>query len=420
MRAPLKVTLIGVFPFEASGGGPCGRLRNFALALKSAGAEPSLLLVSAELTVRFEWQGIPVNGFARANSPGSRWFGGRVNAAAVDAMGAEIGRRQATGEVDCVLFYNQDIIYAWRIARLCARLGLPFIQQYAEKHLPQDYASGWRNTYFLSESLHLQIIPRISSGSVVISRELLVQVGRRAKHEPLLLPTVCPLWSLRERTLSSDPMLVCISNGARRDDLPVLLRAMARVRAAGSCWRVRIIGLPESAKRKISALATQLGLGKRARFDGFLPEAEFNAAVKCADAFVLLRSDDSSSRACFPSRLADLFATGAPVILTAVGDLPHYFVDRRDCLLTPPGDEIALAEGLIWLERNSEAGRKLGRQGSIQAMRAFDLRRSGLLLAEYLAALRCNLARSPEYVARMAGLQESRHGEGVGIRGKNT
>ncbi|MBI5425351.1 MAG: glycosyltransferase family 4 protein [Opitutae bacterium] len=362
------------------------RIRNLALALSQTGCEVSLLLVGDEES-EFVWEKIAVQQVARGQpEPRRGWRRPRVNARAVDRMAQEIGRRHAAGGVDVVFFYNQDVAYAWRLARLCRQRGIPFVQQYAEKHLACDYAAGWRDTHYLSERLHLLVLPHFSAGSVVISHYLAAELSARARHPVLVVPTVAPLASAAGRTPPAIPELLAISGGARRDSLELLLEAMTLVRQAGGRTRLRIVGLSSDTLAKLTARARSHELAGGVVLAGRLDEANYTEAVCGASCHVLLRSDDVSSQACFPSRLFELFSHGTPAILSAVGDIRRYFTDGEDALLVSPGSAAAVAEKILWVERHPGAAAEIGQRGNGTARRVFDLARHGEALANYLQA----------------------------------
>lgn len=383
----MRVLLIGVFRFGLDPGGAVARIRNLALALSEAGCQASLLLVGDEER-EFTWEKIAVQEVARGRAEPKRgWRRPRVNAQAVERMAQEIERRHAAGAVDVVFFYNQDFAYAWQLVRVCRKRGIPFVQQYAEKHLACDYAVGWRDTHYLSERFHLLVLPRLSAGSVVISHYLADEISRRASHPVLVVPTLAPVPAATMRTPPARPELLAISGGARRDSLELLLAAMQLVRRAGGGTRLRVVGLSPNTLAKLTERVRRDELGDSVALAGRLDEMSYTEAVRNASAHVLLRSDDVSSQACFPSRLFELFSHGAPVLLSAVGDIPRYFTDGQDALLVAPGSAAAIAERVLWMERHPDAAAKIGARGNIAANRAFDLARHGAALANYLRAI---------------------------------
>lgn len=385
----LRVVFAGTFNFSATGGGAPGRLRNLGLALMQAGQKPTLFCVGERPTVTI-WQGMQVEQFGReaeTGEPAWRWRR-RVNDGAVDKMIGRLEEMRRAGALDVVVFYNQDVVYAWRLRRACRRMAVPFVQQYAECHLSADFAEGWRSTYFLLEALHLRLMPRCSDGAIVISEELKRIVERAQGTPALLIPTIAPLIpAAPPRRPGAALRVTCISRGARRDALPLLLQVARGLQSKSHAVTFRILGLDCEAAARVGVQAHELGVAAVVRLDGFLPDAEFAAALEESDLMMLLRTDDLSSRACFPSRLHELFSHGAPVLLSAVGDLVGYFKDGKECLLVPANDAAAVQQRIEWVLANRPAAGEIGRQGRQRAAELFAPERHGASLTRYLSSL---------------------------------
>ena len=123
-----------------------------------------------------------------------------------------------------------------------------------------------------------------------------------------------------------------------------LLRAFGAAARAGLDADLEIVGDgPERAR--LEAIAVAEGLAERVRFSGALADDALVSALGRADAFVL-----PSRREGFGVALVEALATGLPALATRSGG-PDDIVGPGDGLLVPPGDEAALAEGLLALTR---------------------------------------------------------------------
>jgi glycosyltransferase involved in cell wall biosynthesis len=397
----LRVAVIGTFPFKSTGGGPSGRLRNIALALKLASHQP-IIMQTGPQDALFTWEGVAVREYstqsghcaeaARSRSlfsklrPGS----GRLNAAAVRSMEADLVVMAGARQVDVVIFYNQDLQFAWQIYRTCRRLRIPFVQQYAEIHEARDYPTGWRNTYWLAERAHLHVMPRYADGALVISRALTAWVADHARHPShpsILLPTIAEVPPAEPREMGVELRLLCVSAGARRDSVPVLLDAVHLLQLRGVTVHLQVVGLSKSALESLNAYRRNLGVEHCVHLGGFVPEAEFDRMVANTDVNILAQTDDVSSRSCFPSRLCELFSSSAPVILSNVGDLMVYFRDGQDCLFVIPGSADSLADKLLWIHENRASAAVIGRNGNIAARNAFAPELHGRSLGDFLVKL---------------------------------
>jgi glycosyltransferase involved in cell wall biosynthesis len=73
-----------------------------------------------------------------------------------------------------------------------------------------------------------------------------------------------------------------------------------------------------------------------------------------------------------PMAAIEAMAAGLPVVATAVGGVPDLVVDGATGLLTPPGDDAALAAALAALADDPEKRRRFGSAAGLRAVR-FDV-----------------------------------------------
>jgi sugar transferase (PEP-CTERM/EpsH1 system associated) len=149
-------------------------------------------------------------------------------------------------------------------------------------------------------------------------------------------------------------------------DHPTLLRALARVRGAG-----------------IDAAGVIAGTGPA--FDDTVRQA---ASLNLDDVRMLGNRDDvdqiltafdifvlSSTSEGLSNTIQEAMATGLPVVATNVGGADELVVDGQTGVLTPAGDDGAMAEALVALARDNARRAALGRAGAERAHAHFGIER---------------------------------------------
>lgn len=99
-------------------------------------------------------------------------------------------------------------------------------------------------------------------------------------------------------------------------------------------------------RRRLEALAIELGVADRVIFLGALNRHEVRDHMAAADALVL-----SSQYETFGVVVIEALALGKPVVATRCGG-PNYVVREADGLFVPPGDVEAMAEAMLYLKDN--------------------------------------------------------------------
>jgi len=134
--------------------------------------------------------------------------------------------------------------------------------------------------------------------------------------------------------------LVCVGAVSERKNLPVVLRALARV-DPGLLGDVALLaaGPPGKGAATIEAEADRLGLSARVRFAGFVPDADLPVLVGGAMALVHPSRDEG-----FGITPLEAMAAGVPALASAVGSVPE--VAGPAAVLLDPEDAEAWAAAI--------------------------------------------------------------------------
>ena len=123
-------------------------------------------------------------------------------------------------------------------------------------------------------------------------------------------------------------------------NVPLLIDAFARVREREP--RARLILVGDGPDRpKVEQAVAERGLDAWVSFEGMQPPGNVGSYYARADLLVL-----SSASEGLPLVLLEAMAHGLPVVSTAVGGIPDVIEDGVNGRLVPPGDAVALADGM--------------------------------------------------------------------------
>jgi glycosyltransferase involved in cell wall biosynthesis len=115
---------------------------------------------------------------------------------------------------------------------------------------------------------------------------------------------------------------------------------------------ISVIGGGEEEKR-LKALATELGIGGRVRWHGYMPEAA--SLMRAFDVFTL-----TSRTEAFPYAILEAGWAGLPVIASRVGGIPEAVDHRASGLLTEPGSTLSIAWSMVELAKDEPMRQRLG------------------------------------------------------------
>ena len=176
---------------------------------------------------------------------------------------------------------------------------------------------------------------------------------------------------------SWDGQRTVLSVGRLETEKNPLMLAEILGRLDGGDWRLLVCGEGPLAD-ELQARLTELGVADRAELLGYLPiDDGLLDRYRAANAFLHVSWTEG-----MPQVLLEAFATGTPVVATAVGGVPEAAGDA--VLLIPPGDPDAAARALERLASDPELRRRLIGAG-IDRLRGRTLEAQSALVARFLA-----------------------------------
>ena len=151
-------------------------------------------------------------------------------------------------------------------------------------------------------------------------------------------------------------------------DLGTLLRAFALVRRDMPAARLRLFGSPPKGRepylRSCQALATDLGIGEAATFEGRVENIRDAYNAGCVVAL-------SSVSEGFPYSLIEAMTCGRPCVATDVGGVTEAVGDTG--LVVPPRSPELMAQACLTLLRDAGLRRRLGAAARARALEHFTV-----------------------------------------------
>ncbi len=215
---------------------------------------------------------------------------------------------------------------------------------------------------------HLQ---RFRSGPFVLSRAdeivvpsgYLVDVFQEFGLQAVAVPNLVDLSQFRYRRRDPlRPHLVCTRGFFPYYSVDVVVRAFAEVRKAYPAARLDLVG-GGPLEAEIRKLAEDLKLGG-INFTGVASRGEIGKYYDQADIFVNASWLDN-----MPVSIIEAFGAGTPVVTTSPECIPYLVEHERTGLLSPVGDEKALAANVIRVLRDPGLAHRLAENAHHEAQK---------------------------------------------------
>jgi glycosyltransferase involved in cell wall biosynthesis len=243
-------------------------------------------------------------------------------------------------------------------------------------------------------ALHRRLYARLARRTDGILCVSTLLDGHWAAHAPAprlrvpILVDVASFAPLAPGAIEAD-RIVYAGNLAHAGELAALLEAFAL--AARSVPHAALLILGDDpgsgAIERLRAHATRLGVGDRVTLAGAVDRASAGRAIGSAAVVALPRPKTPWSEAGLSAKLAEYLATGRPVVVTAIGDIPLYLEHGDSAWVVPADDVAAFARGLAEALGDRARADAIGARGREVALRAFDTRVHGPRLVAFFESL---------------------------------
>ena len=149
--------------------------------------------------------------------------------------------------------------------------------------------------------------------------------------------------------------------------LPILLRAVARLKASYPALKLTIAGDGPDRQRLVE-MAGELGITDNVAFLGYQTQRQVRELLGQTDAFVLASFAEG-----VPVVLMEAMAAGVPVVATRIAGIPELVEDGVSGFLVAPGDPKTLADKVDLLLRDPGLRASFAAMGRGKVEREFDL-----------------------------------------------
>lgn len=157
-----------------------------------------------------------------------------------------------------------------------------------------------------------------------------------------------------------------------KDGVDILIKSFAKIANKYPQYHLYLAGFWHYDVSMQEELIEKFGLKHRITYLGVLNKDQIPVFVCNADLLVLSRPDSHQAQGGFPTKLGEYLATGNPVCVTKVGEIPNYLEDNVSAFMATPGDVDSFADAMDRALSDSVNARKVGMHGREVADREFN------------------------------------------------
>jgi glycosyltransferase involved in cell wall biosynthesis len=172
---------------------------------------------------------------------------------------------------------------------------------------------------------------------------------------------------------NSEPYIAyCGSSSFSKDGVDILIKSFKCISEEFPDLKLKIAAFWELDGQKMVELIRENGLEDRIIYLGALNRDEIPLLVKGAKVLVLPRPDSRQAQGGFPTKLGEYLASGNPVCVTKVSEIPDYLVDNESAFIAEPGDIKSFSDAMRRALSDEKNAKRIGENGKKIAELHFD------------------------------------------------
>lgn len=229
----------------------------------------------------------------------------------------------------------------------------------------------------LKALIHTNISFRLFDGMIVMTKPLLkyykTKAGKNCKMiEVPMTVDLDRFVAVDDSSSLGDYVAYCGNMTGNKDGVINLLKAFAMVNVKFPYLKLVLIGGTNTQKEfeYLKKIVSQDNI-RNVVFYGKVDRDQIPSLLCGAKALALARPQSIQSEGGFPTKLGEYLATGKPVIVTAVGDIPLY-LKKTNSYICPPDDINAFAEKIIDVFTDYPKALLIGKEGRKLAFSIFN------------------------------------------------
>lgn len=303
----------------------------------------------------------------------------------------EIKRNIESQKYDIVIAICNSLLMLYPVYWSCRTAGTKMLMEKSEFPFllmrgGHEIKSGWRKVYGEWWNSKLS---KLLDGMIVMTTPLLDYYKNRLRHDckmvhiPMTVDT-SRFFKDKEETEFGEYIAYCGNMTGNKDGVENLIDAFVPVEKSYPKIKLLLIGGANYPERmsELKEMVRNKGLNN-VFFYGRAPREEMPRLLTNAKMLCLARPTTTQATYGFPTKLGEYLATGNPVVVTAVGDIPMYLNDSNS-FIVKADDNKAFSDRMLEVLADYEKAIKIGAKGKELVLNVFNADVQAKVLNDWL------------------------------------
>lgn len=300
-----------------------------------------------------------------------------------------IEQQASINKPDALVIFTIELLPIHFLMKAAHALGIKVLHERTE--LPYAIAGQSKRRQKMLDIYLNKQLPRFD-GVFVISNKLTQYIGQYNKSVKKLV-TLVDLVFFKSEKASPYPFPYigyCGTISGNKDGVPILIEAFASISGKFPQLKLVLVGnnSNKAAIKETLDAIEKFDVNDKVVFTGLI-EREMMPVVLCnAEILVVSKPDNEQNSGNFPIKIGEYLATGVPVVVTSVGEIPYFIKDGESGYLAAPGSAESFAKKMEEALSDKEKARQAGLKGRKIAEENFDYKKVSRIMADYIEEIK--------------------------------
>ena len=301
----------------------------------------------------------------------------------------EILSKVRKGKYDAVILISNSLLLIYPLWMVCKTHGIKLLQEKSEFPFVLMKKGALRKLF---AKFYVNTTYRLYDGLIVMTYPLMeyfkdkVRKGCQLFEMPMTVDT--ERFSIEKQdTEYGDYIAYCGNMAGNKDGVLNLIEAFNIASPKIPDVKLLLIGGSSNQEDwdRIVGFVKETGNDNIILY-GKASREEMPALLKNAKALALARPSSLQSTGGFPTKLGEYLATGNPVVVTAVGDIPQY-LNESNAFVVAPDNNKAFADALVKVFSDYDMAKWVGQKGKELSQTVFSAKVQSQRLHDYLKTI---------------------------------
>ena len=299
-------------------------------------------------------------------------------------------RNNKEKKIDCIISGTGNIFQNTALYLFTHFHNTPLIREKNEYPLVVLHKEKYSKLYV---HLYLKYYYKLFNGLLVINNKLKSFYGNKLRKgaKQLLVPMIVEPERFNLPVPQQNTISFCGHLWGSKDGVPILVEAFSLIAKKFPDYKLQLIGRTDTHPQEyenVKAKIRGLGIADQVVFTGFVDRESIPKYLCSSKLLVLARPESKQAEGGFPTKLGEYLATGNPVVVTSVGEIPEFLQDGVDVFMAKPGDVKDFAEQMSYALSHSDLAKKIGENGRKIANTTFNYSFQGERITDFIQLLK--------------------------------